>query len=458
MTTKRRRAVVIGGVRTPFVKAFAEFMRLDTIALGAAAVRGLLERYPIPRREIGALIWGGVILPAYAPNVGREIVLDLSREGRLDPEIEALTVTRACASGLQAVTLAAGAIERGDADLIIAGGSDSTSNAEVKLPQKLVHAAVPFVFGKPTASDVLGALGQLWPPGDLLPRAPRIAERTTGQVMGEAAEDMARRNEISRAAQDEFAVRSHHRAAAAIAAGRFAHEVVPVAVPAREGHGGNGSLAGESVVHADTLVRATTSVEKLARLSPAFAKDGTVTAGSSSPLTDGAAAVLLASEERAAALGLTPLARVTHWSYVGVDPGDQLLHRARAGDAALPGARRARARRDRSRRHARGVRGAGAERAQDAGQRRLRARAPRPRHRGRRRRSGAPERARRLAGARTPVRGHRRAHGDDDGQRAARDREAHRAARPVRRGRPRRCGIAGKPGELSAAEVRARHY
>jgi acetyl-CoA acyltransferase len=136
---------------------------------------------------------------------------------------------------------------------------------------------------------------------------------------------MARRNEISRAAQDDFAVRSHHRAAAAIAADRFAHEVVPVAVPAREGHGGNGSAAGESVVHADTLVRATTSVEKLARLSPAFAKDGSVTAGSSSPLTDGAAAVLLASEERAAALGLTPLARVTHWSYVGVDPGDQLL-------------------------------------------------------------------------------------------------------------------------------------
>ena len=328
-TAKRRAAVVIGGVRTPFVKAFAEFMRLDTIALGAAAVRGLLDRFPIPRREIGALIWGGVILPAYAPNVGREIVLDLSREGRLDPEIEALTVTRACASGLQAVTLAAGAIERGDADVIIAGGSDSTSNAEVKLPQKLVHAAVPFVFGKPTASDVLGAFGQLWPPGDLLPRAPKVAERTTGQVMGEAAEDMARRNEIPRVAQDEFAVRSHHRAAAAIAAGRFAREVVPVAVPAGNGngarHGGNGSSASDPVVHADTLVRATTSVEKLARLSPAFAKDGSVTAGSSSPLTDGAAAVLLASEERAAALGLTPLARVTHWSYVGVDPGDQLL-------------------------------------------------------------------------------------------------------------------------------------
>ena len=318
----RRRAVILGGVRTPFVKAFAEFLRLDTIALGVAAVRGLLDRYPVPRREIDSVIWGGVILPAYAPNVGREIVLDLAREGRLDPATSAITVTQACASGLQAVTTAASAIERGDADLVIAGGSDSTSNAEVKLPQKLVHAAVPFVFGKPTASDVLGALGQLWPPSELLPRAPRIAERTTGQVMGEAAEEMARRNEIARAAQDEFAVRSHRRAAAAIAAGRFAREIVPVTAPADSGPGGG---ADAQMVHTDTLVRAGTSADKLARLRPAFAPDGTVTAGTSSPLTDGAAAVLLASEERAAALGLPALARVAGWSYVGVDPHDQLL-------------------------------------------------------------------------------------------------------------------------------------
>ena len=321
MMKNGRRAVVIGGVRTPFVKAFSELMRLDTIALGAAAVRGLLDRYPVPRREVDAVIWGGVILPATAPNVGREIVLDVG----LDPHIEAMTVTRACASGLQAVTLAAAAIERGDADLVIAGGSDSTSNAEVKLPQKLVHAAVPFVYGKPTASDVLGALGQLWPPADLLPRAPRVAERSTGQVMGEAAEEMARRNEISRAAQDEFAVRSHQRAAAAIAAGRFAREVTPVTVRGGASGSSGGGAAADRHVHADTLVRAGTSVEKLARLQPAFARAGTVTAGNASPLTDGAAAVLLASEERAAALGLTALARVASWCYVGVDPRDQLL-------------------------------------------------------------------------------------------------------------------------------------
>jgi acetyl-CoA acyltransferase len=124
---------------------------------------------------------------------------------------------------------------------------------------------------------------------------------------------MAARNEISREAQDAFAARSHHRAAAAIASGRFESEVAPVEAP------------GGKWVHADGLVRADTSVEKLAKLSPVFAKEGTITAGSSSPLTDGAAAVLLMSEARARALGLTPLAAFRSWAYTGVDPADQLL-------------------------------------------------------------------------------------------------------------------------------------
>jgi acetyl-CoA acyltransferase len=307
-----RRAVVIGGTRTPFVKAFSEFLELDAIALGVAAVRGLLERFPLPRKEIDSIVWGGVILPSQAPNTGREIALDL----QLDPAVEAMTVTRACASGLQAITLAAAAIERGEADVIIAGGSDSTSNAEVKLPQKVVHAAAPLLFGKRTTGDVIGALGQLFPISEVLPRVPKIAERTTGLTMGEAAEQMAQRNEISRAAQDEFALRSHQRAAAAIERGRFASEITAVEV------GQNGKTRW---INRDTLVRADTSLEKLAKLRPAFAANGTVTAASSSPLTDGGAAVLLMSEEKAGALGLKPLARFASWSYVGVDPADQLL-------------------------------------------------------------------------------------------------------------------------------------
>lgn len=309
MSESQRRAVVVGGVRTPFVKAFSEFMKMDTIDLGVAATRALLQRTEVSRKEIEGVVWGGVILPGTAPNVGREIALDL----QLPASAEAYTVTRACASGLQAVTSAASAIERGDADVLIAGGSDSTSNAEIKLPQKVVHALAPLAFGKAKPADILGVLAQLMPLNELLPQRPKIAERTTGEVMGESAEKMAQRNEISRQAQDEFAYQSHQKAAAAIASGRFDIEVAPVETP-------NGKW-----VHSDRLVRGDTSVEKLGRLRPVFSKDGSLTAGNSSPLTDGAAAVLLMSEEKARSLGLTPLAAIRSWSYVGVDPADQLL-------------------------------------------------------------------------------------------------------------------------------------
>jgi acetyl-CoA acyltransferase len=310
MSSKNRRAVIVGGVRTPFVKAFGDFTKIDTIGLGVAAVRGLLERQGLGHKDVESIVWGGVILPGTAPNVAREIALDL----RLDPAAEGMTVTRACASGLQAVTLAAAAIERGEADVVVAGGSDSTSNAEIKLPQKIVHALAPLALGgKAGISDYLGVLSQLMPISEILPQRPKIAERTTGEVMGEAAERMARRNEISRQAQDELAVRSHQRAAAAIASGRFDDEIVPVQTP-------DGKW-----VHADGLVRADTSVDKLSKLRPVFAKDGTLTAGNSSPLTDGAAAVLLMSEERARALGKQPLAFFRSWAYSGVDPADQLL-------------------------------------------------------------------------------------------------------------------------------------
>jgi acetyl-CoA acyltransferase len=307
---RARRAVVVGGLRTPFVKAFSEYTKLDTIALGAIAVEALLEKLSVPRNEIDSIVWGGVIFPPTAPNLAREIALDL----KLPPHVEGMTVTRACASGLQAITSAAAAIERGDADVVIAGGSDSTSNASLTFPAKVTHALAPLALGKGvTPGDLLGALAQLMPLSEALPRQPQIAERTTGEVMGQSAERMAKRNEISRREQDEFAVRSHQRAAKAIESGRLADEVVAVETPS----GG--------WVHTDRIVRGDTSVEKLGKLRPAFAKDGTITAGNASALTDGAAAVLLMSEEKARALGYTPLAAFRSWSYTGVDPSDQLL-------------------------------------------------------------------------------------------------------------------------------------
>jgi acetyl-CoA acyltransferase len=211
------------------------------------------------------------------------------------------------------VTSAAAAIERGDADVIIAGGSDSTSNAPIAFPSKLTRTLAPVALsGKATPQDVLGVLAQLTPLSEFLPRQPRVAERTTGEVMGESAERMAQRNEISRGAQDDFALRSHKRAARAIATGRFDEEVTKIETPT-------------GFVHVDTLVRADTSLEKLGKLKPVFAKGGTITAGNASPLTDGAAAVLLMSEEKARALGYPPLASLRSWAYNAVDPADQLL-------------------------------------------------------------------------------------------------------------------------------------
>jgi len=305
-----RRAVVIGGARTPFVRAFAEYTQLDTIALGVIAVKGALARLALPYDAIGALVWGGVILPPTAPNVGREIVLDAG----LPPSVEARTVTRACASSLQAITDAVAMIERGEAEVVIAGGSDSTSNAALTMPESLIRKAGPVVMNsKAGPKEYLGLLGKLSPAKDLLPRQPKVAERSTGEVMGEATERMATRNQVGRAEQDAFAARSHHRAAAAIAAGRFDEEVVPV------------PIKGKETVYRDTIVRADTSTEKLSKLRPVFAKDGTLTAGNSSSLTDGAACVVLMSEEAAKKHGQRALAAMSSWAYVGVDPADQLL-------------------------------------------------------------------------------------------------------------------------------------
>ena len=304
-----RRAVIVSGARTPFVRAFNEFIRLDAIDLGVHAVRGLLDKTELSWSELDSIVWGGVILPSGAPNVGREIALDLG----LPPSVEAMTVTRACASGLQAVTLAAAAIERGEVDVAIAGGADSTSNAKLELPQSFVHKVAPVAMSsKSGAMDYFKLLTKISPVRDLVPKRPEIAERSTGQVMGEAAEEMAGRNGVSREEQDVFAVASHHRAAEAIANGRFDDEVVPV------------QMNGKSV-YTDTIVRGDTAVDKLSRLRPVFSRDGTLTAGNSSTLTDGAAAVLLMSEEKAKSLGYKPLAAFRSWSYVGVDPADQLL-------------------------------------------------------------------------------------------------------------------------------------
>lgn len=306
----KSRAVIVGGARTPFLRAFGAYTKMDSIALSVAAVKALLERSKVPVNEIDAVVWGGVILPGGAPNIGREIVLDCG----LPHAVEASTVTRACTSGLLAITQAVAAIERGEADVIIAGGSDSTSNAEVKMPQSFVHKTAPVLMSsKAGVGDYFKLLGQISIRKDLLPQRPQIRERTTGELMGEAAERMVKQYGVTREEQDAFAAQSHQRAAAAHKGGRFASEIAPVTTP------------GGKVIDADNMVRGDTTVEKLAKLRPVFSKDGSLTAGNSSGLTDGAAAILVMSEEKARALGFTPLASFESWSYDAVDPADQLL-------------------------------------------------------------------------------------------------------------------------------------
>jgi len=308
--SKKTRAVIVGGIRTPFLRSFGDFIRLDTIALGTIAVKGLLQKIPINWKEIEGLVWGGVVIPSDTPNIAREIVFDTG----LPPSVDGLTVSRVCPSGLNAITIAVSAIERGDADVMIAGGSDSLSNAEVHLPNSFVHKAAPVVLNsKSTVKDYFRLLKNINFRKDIIPSRPSIRERTTGELMGESAEKMASRNNITREAQDKLAVQSHMRAAKAIETGRFAMEIVPVDTP-------DGKR-----VQTDNIVRGDTSIEKMAKLKPAFAKNGTLTAANSSALTDGASAVLIMNEEKAKSLGLEPLAAFRSWSYGAVDPNDQLL-------------------------------------------------------------------------------------------------------------------------------------
>ena len=300
---------VVAGCRTPFAKAFTDFRELTALDLATACTRELIERSEVDPQSIGIVVMGQVIASPFAPNLGREVTL---RAG-LPVRTPAHTVNRACASAVQAIADVASAIQAGHAEAGIAGGAESLSDAPILHSKRMSGALVEASRAK-TLGARLSAFAKLRPK-DLVPRAPAIAEPSTGLSMGESAEKMAKENGITRAEQDEIALRSHRNAAAAIADGRLPRESCAVYVPPRY-----------AAVTADNLVRHDATLEALAKLPPAFDKrHGSVTAGNASPLTDGAAAVLLMSESRAAAAGHLPLAFVRSWAVAAVDPGGQLL-------------------------------------------------------------------------------------------------------------------------------------
>jgi acetyl-CoA acyltransferase len=305
-----RRAAIVAGLRTPFVKSGGDFQDLSAVQLGALLVNELVARAGIPPRDYDAVVFGQVIPSPLVSLIAREVVL----RSQLPKRVEAHTVSRACATSLQATTDAAAEIALGHADVVVAGGAESLSDAPIFASGPLARAIVAASRAK-TPMDKVRAFGGL-SAKDLTPVPPALKEPTTGLTMGESAEKMAQVNGIPREAQDRVALASHQRAAAAWASGKFDAEVMHVAVPPRY----------ERVAARDNIVRTDTTLEALAALKPVFdRKYGTVTAGNSSPLTDGAAALVVTSEEKARALGLAPLGFVRAWAYAALDPGEQLL-------------------------------------------------------------------------------------------------------------------------------------
>jgi acetyl-CoA acyltransferase len=305
-----RRVAIVAGVRTPFARAGTALKNVSAIDLGKACVAELIQRANLDGKEVDALVFGTVVQSVLAPNIAREVsLLPMLPKG-----VQAVTVGRACASANQAITDGADQITLGHADVIIAGGAESLSNVPILHSRGFSDALVAASRAKSIGGRVR-ALSRIRPK-DLVPITPAIAEPSTGETMGQSADKMAKLNHIGREEQDQFALRSHRLASAGTKDGRLTAEIAPMYVPPRY----------DVVLSSDTGIRDETSIEQLTALKPVFdRKYGTVTAGNSSPLTDGGAAVLLMSEDRARALGYAPMGFIRSYAYAALDPGEQLL-------------------------------------------------------------------------------------------------------------------------------------
>lgn len=306
---KEDRVVIVDGVRTPFVRAYTDFADMTALDLSRVVTSELIARVGIDPEQVDEVIMGTVLPSPHAPNLARETVLVTD----LPKRIPGFTLGRACASSAQAVISAAEGILRGEYDTVIAGGAESMSNVPVPYSKNVIDSLMTLSKARslPAKMKALSGINL----ESLLPQAPSIAESSTGKTMGQHAESMARINGITRQEQDEFTVASHRNAAKARDEGKTREEVMTVYPAPRY-----------KPVSTDSFVRPDTTVEKLGELKPVFDKTyGSLTAGNSSGLTDGAAVLLLMRESKAAELGLKPLAAVTHWCTTALDPDDQLL-------------------------------------------------------------------------------------------------------------------------------------
>lgn len=304
MFNKAKRVAIIAGARTPFIKAGTEFKDYSALDLGTKVVRGLLQQSDIDKKIIDEMVFGVVIHNPKIPQLAREIGL----ASEMPATMPAYTVSNNCITGIQAATCIYDSIVNGRADVGIAGGVESMS-----IPPLLVNKSLSeILIAAQKSKSILDKLRQLTKIrfGYIKPEMFAIAEPSTGLTMGEHCELMAKEWHITREEQDKIAYNSHINAAKATSDGCLSHEIIEV-----------------DGISGDNLIRSDTSPERLAKLKPVFDKssEGTITAGNSSPLTDGAAAVLLMSENKAKSLGLEPLAYIKAFTYAAIEPKDGLL-------------------------------------------------------------------------------------------------------------------------------------
>lgn len=285
-----REVVIVSAARTPIGSFGGSLKSIPTRKLGAIAIKGAVERAGIKPELVDEVIMGAVLQGALGQNVARQMTLDAG----LPIETPAMTINKVCGSGLRAVELAAQIIKAGDADIIVAGGAENMSATAYAIPSARWGARMNNV----QAVDMMVNDG-LW-------------DAFNGYHMGITAENVAEQWGITREQLDEFSVISQNRAEAAIKAGKFKDEIVPVEVPQRKGD--------PIIFDTDEFPKFGTTMEKVAKLKPAFKKDGIVTAANASGINDAGAAVVVMSKEKADELGIKPLCTIKSYASAGVDP------------------------------------------------------------------------------------------------------------------------------------------
>ncbi|RMD99302.1 MAG: acetyl-CoA C-acyltransferase [Calditrichaeota bacterium] len=308
-TLNGRTAVIVDGCRIPFLRSGTGYSELSSYDLARLALKALLDKTQIDAEKLDRVIMGNVIVNNKYTNVARHAALAAG----IPSSVPAYTVTLACVSANQAITDGVDLIETGRADVVLAGGTESLTDVPVTIRKKFRDKLVEAQKYKKPLDYVKFLSGMRL--RDLFPEVPAIAAFSTGRSMGQDCDRLAARIGITRKEQDEYAYRSHHAAAEATEKGLFADEIVPVRVPP----------AFENLDR-DNGIRGDTTLEKLSTLKPAFVKPfGTLTAGNSSFLTDGAACVLLMAREVAGALGYRPRAAIKAYAFSAQDPQEELL-------------------------------------------------------------------------------------------------------------------------------------